>query len=347
MKLTIFKNYYVCLMISDHSRNADKIYEKLSELLVFDEIHYIKTKELITDRNCIDKIQDCIYICFMKKNRYSYILSDISDKFFNELICYNYGVDIYGLYAELYNSNKDIKISLYEEGILSYGVTASMNYKKKIIKIIRHMLCKKDITEAFSTFYCFYPELYKGSLSVHAVPQIKLNSECSDILSRLFNVSSERLTYQEKYIFFTSVYDFEGGSPIGEYEVACAIRKIVGENNLLIKTHPRDIRTIYEVNGFKVDKNSSLPWEVIQLSKDFSNYIFLTVSSGSVLAGSLMSTNPVDTFYLYKCCDLTGNLLAQKTANDIYNLLSSEKMKKIFKNVKIVERLVEIDRNCK
>lgn len=79
------------------------------------------------------------------------------------------------------------------------------------------------------------------------------------------------------------------------------VANLVGKDNLLIKIHPRDLRTIYSDNGFNVDKNSLIPWEAIQLSSDFSDKVFLTINSGSVLSGSTMSEKPVKTFICINC----------------------------------------------
>ena len=122
----------------------------------------------------------------------------------------------------------------------------------------------------------------------------------------------------------------------------CKIADLVGKDNLLVKTHPRDLRTIYNDNGFNVDKNSSMPWEAVQLGGDFSNHIFLTVNSGSVLAGSFMSEKPVRTFYMYKLCNIEGNSTCQKNAKDIEALLTNENMKEILSKVSIANRLEEI-----
>lgn len=142
--------------------------------------------------------------------------------------------------------------------------------------------------------------------------------------------------------FFTSVYDFEGGNPIGEYELVCKVAKLVGIDNLLVKTHPRDSRTIYKDHGFNVDVNSSIPWEAIQLSGDFSDKVFLTINSGSVLSGSTMSEKPVKTFYMYKLCDIKENKSCQKNAQDIEALLCESSMKEVFRNVRIAEKIEDI-----
>ena len=157
-----------------------------------------------------------------------------------------------------------------------------------------------------------------------------------------FDIKLTENDYKEKYIFFTSICDFENGEPIGEYELVCKVADFVGKENLLIKTHPRDTRTIYEDNGFTVDKNSSIPWEAIQLSRDFSDKVFLTATSGSVLAGSFMSENPPKIFFMYGCCNIEGNASAKASVMAIEELLSEETLKPSLKTVAIANDVKDI-----
>lgn len=340
MNYTVFNNDSVTLLLSDHSQNAKSISGNLNDLHVFTRTCYIETNGIISRRSRGDKIIDFWRISFLKSNRYTSYIKQLNDLFFDEIICFNYNIDIYGLYSTLYNYNENIVVSLYEEGVLSYGVRADINYRRNIIKMARHIFGKKDITDAFGSFYCFYPSLYYGPFETIRVPHIKVNGECIDILKKVFNVS--KLEYQEKYIFFTSVYDFEGGESIGEFELVSEIGEVVGKNNLLIKIHPRDTRTIYIDNGFKVDNNSSVPWEVIQLSQDFSSKIYLTATSGSVLAGSLLTDKPPRTFYMHKLCNMENNSMAKKTAENIVMLLENNDINNVFKNISIVEKVSDI-----
>lgn len=342
MRLTIFEKNDVVLLLSDHSLNADKVCEQLEKEKTFSEISYIKTKGLVSSRNNRQKINDFFDVVLGTENRYSFYLSNIANICFDELICYNYNIDIIGLFSLLYKKNDKVKVSLYEEGILSYDVKFEDNIHRDFIRIARKILRKKDISDAFSHFYCFYPELYKGSLKVISVPVISTDSKCVDILRNIFSVDKSQMKYTQKYIYFSSVYDFEGGASIGEYELVKRIIDVVGKDNLMVKMHPRDARDIYEKNGFIVDRNSSIPWEVIQLSEDFSDKVFMTATSGSVLAGSFMTDNPVTTFYMYKMCDISGNNSAKKTTEFIYNYLQENNVKGVLENVKIIDSLDEI-----
>lgn len=342
MRMTIFCKYEVVLLLSDHSANSEAVLNRLSKREAFSEAYYIKTKGLVANRKNVQKAKDFFDIVFGRENRYSFYIDGIRNKFFDEIICFNFNIDIIGIYALLYRNNSSIKLSLFEEGLLSYGVTFEDNIRRRAIRFFRMALGKKDMYNAYENFYCFYPQLYNGALNTVGVPAIIPGSKCTDILRDIFSINESQIIYPQKFIYFSSVYDFEGGAPIGELELVKKIGELVGNENLIVKTHPRDARGIYEKNGFSVDENSNVPWEVIQLTGDFSDKVFLTATSGSVLAGSFMSAKPIKTFYLYKLCNIFNNISAQETTAAISNLLDREELKGTLRNVRIVETLEDI-----
>ena len=341
LNYTLFKDDQVTLLLSDHSKDTDIISERLKICNVFHEVHYVKTKD-IWDISKLDMLVDFFRITLGKNTRFTACLDDVTDLYFDELLCFNYNIDTYSIYTVLYRYNKELKVSLYEEGVLAYGVKADTNIRRKIIKGARHALGKKDITEALDSFYCLYPSLYSGDLKTRGIPLIKNTDICSQVLKKIFQINPNDFQYTKKFIFFTSMCDVEGGDTSGEYQLVCKVADLVGKENLLVKIHPRDTRSIYKDNGFDVDEKSFVPWEAIQLSFDFSDKIYLTATSGSVLAGSLMSEKPVRTYYMYKCCNLNDNRLAQGGANNVYNLLNNEGMKPFLQSVSIVERVSDI-----
>lgn len=339
---TVFKDDSVVLLLSDHSKNTETICGKLNEEHIFEGVHYIKTKGIPDRRNSVDKLTDYFQISFGRKNRYSYYLDGVQNKYFDEIICYNYGIDIIGVYSAIYWHNPNVIVSLYEEGILTYDVVPQKTIHRAIIHHSRHFFGKKSINDVLSNFYCLYPELYRGNLNPVKIPEVADSGICAETLRHVFELSADRLSYPQKYIFFTSVYDFEGGKPIGEYRLVEQVAQLVGKENLLVKIHPRDVRTIYADNGFAVDRNSEIPWEAIQLSGHFRDNVFLTATSGSVLAGSFMAENPVKTFYLYNLCKLENNSLSQNSAKNIAELLGNEKLWDILKHVHIANQIEDI-----
>ena len=342
MKHTLFKNDEVAIIITDHSVNAEKISHNVKELNIFEHVYYVETSGAKDSRTIPQKLTDIFALSLCRHNRFYYYIDYIEDKYFDELITFNFDMRIYGVFILLAEVNKNIKFSRYEEGILSYSTEVIYTKAREIVEKVRNKIGKPIIKSAILNYYCFYPDLYKGMFNVCKIPLIDNNYRITKLIREVFDIDTNNLNHDHKYIFFTSVYDFEGGESIGEYELVCKVANLVGKNNLLVKTHPRDSRKIYQKNGFNVDVNSSVPWEAIQLSFDFSNKIFLTVNSGSVLSGSTMSEKPVKTFYMYKLCDINGNKSCQKNAQDIEALLCNSTMKDIFYNVRIAEKIEDI-----
>jgi len=337
LRRTKFQNDKIVLLLTDNSKNSANILTNVSVLSIFDESIYVETPGSRDCRSMIDKIVDFFQISFADSNRYEFYIKDIDDLYFDEVLMFNFNIRMYGLHSLLSKYNKDIMISIFEEGILSYNAFVISTYRRRIINFFRKIQGKASVDDALKNFYCFYPELYHGGLKAIKVNSITKDDITVHDIKNVFKIDKVSSDYPEKYIFFTSVYDFEGGDPIGEYDIACKIADLVGKDNLLIKVHPRDTRGVYEKNGFKVDKNSSIPWEAIQLSGDFSDKIFITATSGSVLAGSFMSEKPTRTYYMFKCCDISNNKTAQITAKSIMDLLNDCEMKKLLTNVSIAE----------
>ena len=342
LKLVRYKNCEVDLIISDHSTNSDVVSSKLAQENFFCNVFFVKSKGLVLNRNKFEKLEDFFKIAFCKDNRYKFFVPNIENCFYDEFLVFNYDIQSYGIFSYLCNTNPNIKISRFEEGLFSNSVELMQTSRRKIISDFRKIQKKPIIEKAWHNYYSFTPHLYTGLLNPVLIPPINFNNEVLDILKKSFCINKDSLNYKQKYIFFTSVYDFEGGEPIGEYELVCKIANLIGKENLLVKTHPRDERTIYKDNGFNVDKNSYMPWEVVQLINDFSDKIFLTATSGSVLAGSFMSENPPKTFFMHKCCTVLGNPVAKKTIETIEKLLLDKNLTNSLKNVDIANDIKDI-----
>lgn len=342
MKNTIFSDDYVTMIICDHSNNAELYADNIAREFIFDETHFVTTMGTGDSRNNLQKLEDFVSISFSKRNRYLNFTDCLVEKRYDEIIVYNYTIETYGIYSILSRFNKSLKISRYEEGIFSYNGCVLQTKRRRLISFLRKAQKKPAIDDHFDRFYCLYPVLYKDSLKPYNIPLIEERTQICDVIKKVFDVLIDENMYKEKYIFFTSIYDFEGGEPIGEFELVCRVAEVVGKDNLLIKTHPRDARSIYADNGFIVDRNSSIPWEAIQLSGHFCDKTFLTVNSGSVLSGSTMSISPVKTVFLYKMCKYSNNVICRNAIPNIERTILHCKELGILKNVTIAEKLEDI-----
>lgn len=332
MRLTIMKNDEVDIIISDRSKGAQLITERLQNEKVFDNCYYVEIKSFGKVYSVTDGITGKCCFGFLRCK-------------YDQLCIHNIDITSYALFSRLNKYNSRIIVNRFEEGILSYDRKGmdSIDKKKRLVRIVRKCLGRPLLEDVIDKFYCYYPYIYNGNLSTIEVPKIQSRDTIIPILRRIFNLTElDYIEYKRRYIFFTSVYDFEGDNEIGEFSLLLKLADLVGRENLIVKVHPRDTRTIYEENGLKVDKNSAAPWEAIQLCGDFKKNVFLTTASSSVLSGSLMLQYSIPTFFLYKLCNIEKNGIAQKAIFDIEKTLSNEKMKKTFSNIITAEQLEEV-----
>ena len=329
----------VSLVISDHSKNAKIYAENARKLAFFENVYYSECR--VFDYDSVDNLRKKFKLLldsFLRLNKGHKALPNMA---YDRIFYYNdtMSTRLFVRYQEKLNSN--FICCRFEEGILSYNNTISKleGFRKK-----RFDLCGlNDIAKLENNMYCTYPELYKGPLETVKIPLMDPNNtEFVNAVSTIFGVEKDKLSYPQKYIFFSSVLDFEGGEPVGELELAKKVAELLGKENLLVKVHPRDDVKRFIEAGLTVDQNSSVPWEAIQLNYDFSKHVFITVCSGSVLSISSVIPNPPRTVFAYKLVNTAGNQCALNTVKTLDEFRSSlgDKIKLDF--IEVAEKLEDI-----
>ena len=320
MKKTLFIDDDMIIVISNYSNNAELVAKKVKNQNIFTDVIYLRTKDFeIKQPNFVEAIN---IISDMVFGRERSPINVFGEKKVDLFLYYNCGLFTTSIFSDLYRRNPHIQAARFEEGILSYGNRIVLNKKQRIATIFRRILRKKNLLEITKKFYCVYPDFYNGDLETVAIPKIGVNDRgIADVLKNVFLESQNVIQYPQKYIFFSGVCDFEGGDPIGELQLILRIAKLVGNENLIVKVHPRDDPSRFLENGLVVDENSSAPWEAIQLNGEFSDKKFLTVFSGGVLSINMLLENPSQTFFLYPLCDMEKNKLAFDSMKTVERLL--------------------------
>jgi len=345
LKEFIFPNDSVDIGITDQTKGSLRIVNNFYKINVFHNCYYIECKELEESKTRKMKIQKLSSALF-HNSEFELLFKN---KNYDNLLYFNSSYSTVAIFNILVHNNSKLLCSRFEEGILSYntelherGNHSFGRFLDTLFKI-RHFLGKPNIIDNIGNFYCFYPELYKLNFTPVEVPQFSNNS--INIITKVFDVKKENCYINEKYIFFSSVYDFEGEEPIGEFEIIKKIANIVGIDNLIIKKHPRDNRDVFEKAGIHVAKVSNLPWEVCQLCCDYSNHILISISSGSLLTINSSIENPITSYYLFPCCHYQKNSIAKISVNAIENLFNNPNMKMKLRNIKIVSDIKDIFEN--
>lgn len=345
MKFTIFADDYVSLVLSDHSANAESVFERLFRQNFFEECVFIKSKNIIQSRGPFEKIKEIFQMGFCKGNNYGFYLKDLKSLDYDEVLFYNLEIDTYGVFSILSEHNKSIQYSSYEEGVLSYENIFYDSFKFKVIRSLRKLSGKPNILDKYQKFYCVYPELYKGFLKAIPIPALSYNNlRLKEILADIFQIKMDVDYSKYKYIYFESVYDTEGRG-IGELEILFQFAERVGKENILVKKHPRSNIHVFEENGIAVDTNSSAPFEAIQLNNDLSGSTFVAATSGSVLSVNSIVDKPSSVLLFYPLTEYEKEEDLRVFVQHVEEVVSKFQDVGKMKHIKILRSLNELPDN--
>lgn len=308
LKLTLFSSDSVDIWISDHSRHMEQVSERLQKKNIFQQVRFIKTKERAYEKNKLKLILDVWKANFINNRNHEIDLYD-------EILFYGLDFKIYEIFDYYNRIGHKANWSRFEEGLFSYETDFAYGKRIVITRKIRKYLHMEDVANEINRYYCFLPELKEANKEWDFVkiPIDKLyNQKFISIFNDIYNYKPKAIN--QKYIFFASASDIEGNS-FGETELVLKLAKELGENNLLVKMHPRDTRKIYEKHGIEVMRESFIPWEVIQLNLNMSDKILLTVNSGAFISISALYGNDINAKFLLREVETKNQVLVARTFN--------------------------------
>ena len=139
--------------------------------------------------------------------------------------------------------------------------------------------------------------------------------------------------------FMEEIGSDELGINVGMDEIS----KIVGKNNMFIKTHPRSPNNRFIERGYNTNLNSSIPWEVICLNTDLSKTVLITLSSQSVFTPMFLLNKKTTSIIMFNMLNdksmiyMDSALFIEekgKQFDTFFNFNSIEQLKKKLKEIK-------------
>lgn len=347
IRRALYPKSRAAIIISDSSNNSESVCKRIEELHLFDEVYYARNirenePNFTNRKNKINRL-----IQYIIKGSYTSYLK----KSYDILFLFNINWYSYILFNALQKDNKDIEVKKFEEGIVSYQVDehrSDLPFFRPIWRMKR-LLRQPLIFDRIKEFYCFFPSFYEGKLIAKEIPRIITeDEEIKNILTFIFDVDTNKITYKEKYIYFSSMIDSELTNNNVELSIIKEVADVVGNDNLLVKLHPREANPQrYRDLGLKIDANSNIPFEIIQLIYDFSNYIFISTLSGSTINMATVIDSFPKVFYTYKlaqqktdeyqhACDLYDTIINKLIENGMdrkkmFVLKNTEEMRTVLK----------------
>ena len=250
--------------------------------------------------------------------------------------------------------NLSAEYHYFDDGIDSYIKPLSRD-ARKVDAICRRLIFGRKALNVKYDLILYSPELYymlnNHSIIVNKLNTIDKNEQNSIFLSNCYfrNTSSH---ISEICLILDTIREIElnvlGCREIDK--IYGEISEIIGENNLIYKTHPRS----QQDRSLKVTDREGIPLEAFCYFNDYSDKIFITIKSTAAFTPKLLFNQEPTIIFLYKL--LENNILNLQPKMDdlciavksIYNnpekvcIPSSDKELKQILHSLIEEKLVKI-----
>lgn len=209
-------------------------------------------------------------------------------------------------YYYLLHKGISTKIHLFEDGMNSYILNNVVLCARDFInhEYYENLSFDKNIVEHL---------VYEPSVVVEKVPQISytgipkmdtLPKKSVNVLKKLFE---DATLPKQKYIFLEEAF-FQDGIASTDVELLEDIAEVVGKENIIVKTHPRNKVDRFSSRGFAVMENTIIPWEMVLLNSDISEKVFLTISSTAAISAGFSFDKEFKAIYMYKVMSLGMNI---------------------------------------
>lgn len=307
-----YKDSDTDIVITNNISGGEDLVKRLKNSNIFNNAFYLQTKNS-KGNVVIDPLRNYINKFFRAKKLMKEKIDGNID-YDTFLFC---NIDVVSQHIiTLLNQRAKVKVLMFEDGLSSYTDLYGdffRNYTEPVnmINKIRYHFLRRNFS-LVEGIYVFNPQYVKWDpfFPVIEIPKITKEDELLiHELNTIFLYNNAKEDYKYKYIFFEESY-FADGYDVNDVELVEKISNQIGKENILVKIHPRSPIDRFKKYGYKTNKITSIPWEIIALNINLKEKVLITIASGSVLNPLIIMGINLNAIMLFKYDGLKVDLLS-------------------------------------
>ncbi|SFC52500.1 hypothetical protein SAMN05443252_104102 [Bacillus sp. OV322] len=313
---TIYSDSEKDLYILDHSASNYEIYLNLKGEKIFDNILFLRTKNLTGGGSSIPLIR--YYNSFKHLLNSRYVTNQIfNDKVYDSIFISSPDIPSQLIYYFYKNKTNATQLFMYEDGTFAYSYfDFQFNFFKKLfIKVI----FGRDIMNEHTGVYVYRPEFLQTNkmVKINKLPSInKKDINIKNLLNKIMNYQdSYQRELDKPYIFFDQAFQFNSSMNRGKQLLQFIITKTESDK-VTVKLHPRTVKSTYE-NLCKVT-NLPIPFELFELNNEVEEKVLISISSTACLNPKIVYDEEPYVILLFKLLD---NSIQQPLNSTFYDIV--------------------------
>lgn len=296
LRLSIYKEAEADIAIYASTPRAEEIYKNLERKNVFNNCYFIETPlTRCGDKySFAEKLPKYFIYLYTLMNPIGYVKNSLrmKDLNYDQFLFAGNGALPECIFNAAKKTNSNMKCIRFEDSYVSYTKVYGKKKSKGRIafeSFFRGIFGGHDIEKSIKGYYFASPDLVQVEFDYPIIEAPKIsreNVDLIDVLNDVFAYYNLKDLYEEKYIFFESgdAY-FEKNDE--DVEFIKILAQVVGEQQILIKRHPRCVENRFAGLGVHIAETSAIPWELIQLNRSLDDKVFISTTSAAALSSEI------------------------------------------------------------
>lgn len=310
LKKTVYVDAQAELIIYGSLCSNSNIKNKLLQLDVFDNVYALERDESLEVTSTIgvsSALKKYLKDSFGTNSKLT------SENSVDEFLFANISGPCIAIANYFLSINKNLELSMFEDGVSSYSRLFEMAISKKINNdnIIKRFIFKlfPQVLAQVQNYYVFHPDLmaWECPFTVKKIPNIdKTRDDLRTILNKVFEYDKMVDTYEEDVIFFEESYVADG-IEVEDVDIVNRLAEIYGKDRIFVKTHPRNKINRFSELGYKTNKEREIPWELIMLNIPIDDKVLVSMTSTAVVNSFLLFNSKAKMYLIYDRLDNYNN----------------------------------------
>jgi len=296
LRLTYYEQFNADLIISNQFSNAEQIGDNVKSTGLFQHVQFIKNKKQTFSSRIKETIYDWKQILHFRHQLGIY-----------DEVCFS-NISVFTILFTRFYQTKHLLVNIFEDGFITYSKAfVAMDRASSIARF----LLPQGVLGRTHQLFVFSPQLldwHKDTIHVYQIPTIQRDNQSTiHLFNTIFGYQDGVDSYDKKYIFMEESF-FADKYPVNDMELVHTLAEKVGQENVMVKLHPRNGVNRFAEIGIKTNKVFATPWELIVLNQNIQNCTLVTISSSSILQPYLIFGQPIRSIALL-------NTLPQRPGN--------------------------------
>ena len=311
------------LIISNHMNGGVDIANRIRTYGQFDKVFFAETLDVARYRVSQSRAEELTGNLFPVRQLRKLVAID---RKYTDLYAANFDGFTQMLFNALSRKNPGLKLHIFEDGLSTYCsfepyyrsmknyyYDTSKSTQHPIKTFIRDKVYKKRLIFGnISRILVFNPDVMRWNPGCEIFGMDKIDRNdlfFRNMVNQIFGYEYSTDCYDRKYLFFEESF-YADGYAINDVELVEKLASHVGKENIMIKIHPRNPENRFAALGYKTNRDTSIPWEVIMMNMgNISDMVFVTVASSAILNPIMIFGLKIRAYSLYPCLSTVPSTL--------------------------------------